>query len=403
MIRIIPRRRINLSLSDAGVFIYLLITKELIKGKHIKIFERAFARYIGAKFALGVSSGRIGLRLILESLGLVPGDEIILPAFTFAAVPKIIKECGFKPLFVDIDRNGYNIDPSLIGQKITPRTKALIATHIFGSPCDIGKMLEIAKKHKLIVIEDCAQAIGATYNGEKVGSFGLCSFFSFESVKPFSTFGGGAVVTKDANLFKKIEEKSRQFSYPRARDISKRFIFCIAESVATLPFIFPIFIYPVLFYSVLTGRDLTKFFRKAKHGFKKFEVKFSNFQAAIGLKKLKDLDRNISKRVYLASILNDLIKNNFKLQENYEGTSHVYYNYVLENKNAKTLSKELFYRGIDTDNFFHCDCSELFTEKEDFPIAKKAINELIQLPLYHQLNKKDILYIANTLNKISNG
>jgi len=398
LFRVIPRRRINLKLTDLAIFARFLFNEDLLRGKYIEIFEAAFADYVGTKHAIAASSGRTGLSLILKSLDLSPGDEIILPAFTFNAVPKVVRDCGFTPIFVDISNDDYNINVDLIEKKINKKTKALIATHIFGSPCNIDKVMEIASRNGLKVIEDCAQAIGATYKGRKVGAFGHCGFFSFESVKPFSTFGGGAVVTDDSNLAKTIKNKLNELPYPRTKDVFKRFLFSVAEFFLTRPFIFIIFIYPVLILSSLTNKNLSKFFRKTKSSLKKFEIKFTNFQAFIGIERLRGLNKNNSTRVALATLMTGLVKDNFKVQKAHPAANSVYYSYVAEGENCDDLSKKLLFKGVDTDRFFNHDCSNFYKKRQDYPITQKAIKSLIQLPMYHQLSRKDIIYIAGALN-----
>ncbi|MFC1699043.1 DegT/DnrJ/EryC1/StrS family aminotransferase [Candidatus Omnitrophota bacterium] len=401
LFRIIPRRKINLQWQDLKVFMHLLFKRELSQGKYTEIFEKAFADYIGTQYALAVSSGRIGLRLILESLRLDPGDEIILPAFTFNAVAQAIKDSGLEPIFVDVHPETYNIDPDLIEKTISPKTKALIATHIFGAPCDISKIVEIAGRNGLVVIEDCCQAIGAMFDERKVGTFGYCSFFSFESIKPFSTFGGGAIVTNDINLIKKVKTALAQYPYPPTKSIVKRFIFSIIEYFLTLRFVFAISVYPVLLLSSLTEKNLVALFKKTKSSFKRFETRFSNFQALIGLSRLPDLEKNNLRRISFAQLLAGIIKGNLKKQKIVLRSKPIFYSYAIGSTNGQDLSKKLLAHGIDVDWFSNHDCSGFCMEKERHPVAQQLLKTLSQLPLYHALSRKDIIYIAERLNKIA--
>ncbi|GAB1402346.1 hypothetical protein MASR1M68_12570 [Elusimicrobiota bacterium] len=140
-------------------------------GKYVSEFEKAFAKYCGCKYAVSVTSGTTALHLALRAVGIKNGDEVIIPSFTMIACAFAVCYTGAKPVFVDIDEKTWNIDVSKIEKKITKKTKAIMPVHIFGNPCNMKEIIKIAKKHKLHIIEDCAQAHGAEYNGKKVGQF----------------------------------------------------------------------------------------------------------------------------------------------------------------------------------------------------------------------------------------
>lgn len=399
MFRIIARRRIHCFLKDYLTLFLLSWKGEVLQGSNISDFESRFADFFGVKHAICVSSGREGLCLILESLGLQKHDEILLPAFTFSAVPKVVVECGFKPVFVDIERNSYNIDLNGIEQNINERTMAIIATHIFGCPCEIEKVMQIANKYKLAVIEDCAQAIGAVHKGKRVGSYGSAGFFSFESVKPFNTFGGGMVVTNDHDLAVEIRKMVLRRPYPSKKNIYKRFIFTFLEHIVSLPLVFSVFIYPVL---LLCGGNLARPFRRIKSRIKTFGTRFTNLQAIIGISRLDKLEIYNSKRIAFAQYLGELLKDKCKLQLVKECDGSAYYNYVIESNFPDKLCRKLLFRGIDTDRFLNYDCSNFFQAETSYPNAVNAVKKLVQVPLYGQLSKKDIEYIALALLQSAN-
>ncbi|MGA2094598.1 MAG: DegT/DnrJ/EryC1/StrS family aminotransferase, partial [Sedimentisphaerales bacterium] len=172
-------------------------------GKYIKDFEQKFPAYIGVKNATLTTSGTTALHLALKAIGVGAGDEVIIPAFTMIACAFSVCHCGAKPVFVDCDRVTWNMNPALIEEKITPRTKALMPVHIYGHPCDMDPIMAIAKKHNLIVIEDAAEAMGSLYKGKKCGALGDIACFSFFANKMITCGEGGAVITSNQAFFDK--------------------------------------------------------------------------------------------------------------------------------------------------------------------------------------------------------
>ncbi len=173
-----------------------------ILGKHNKAFEQEMADFIGVGYSVALNSGTDALHLALRALDIGPGDEVITVAFTFVATTEAIGIVGAKPVFVDIDPDTFNMDADLIEEKITPKTKAILPVHLYGQPCDMDKIMTIAKKHNLHVIEDCCQAIGAEFKGKKVGSFGDIGCFSFYPTKNLGTMGDGGLAVTNSEALK---------------------------------------------------------------------------------------------------------------------------------------------------------------------------------------------------------
>lgn len=181
-------------------------TGRYILGPSVKAFEREIADYCGCRFGIGVGNGTDALQLALRALRIGPGDEVITTPFTFVATTEAIGIVGAAPVFVDIDPTTYNIDVSCIEQAITPRTKAILPVHLYGQPCNMGPLTEIARRYSLYVVEDCAQAIGAEYKGKKVGSFGEVGCLSFFPSKNLGCFGdGGMCVSSHEEAAGRIE------------------------------------------------------------------------------------------------------------------------------------------------------------------------------------------------------
>lgn len=199
---------VNLKRQDADIFEEMMDAmrsvcekKNFILGEEVRLFEEEFARYCDACFGIGVASGTESLHLALLACGVGPGDEVIVPTFTFIATALAVSFTGARPVFVDVDPQDYLMTPQSIEKAVTKKTKAVIPVHLYGLPAAMGEICEVAKKHKLFVIEDACQAHGALLNGKKVGSFGDLACFSFYPGKNLGCYGdGGMVVTNNEDL-----------------------------------------------------------------------------------------------------------------------------------------------------------------------------------------------------------
>ncbi|HEX7961651.1 MAG TPA: DegT/DnrJ/EryC1/StrS family aminotransferase, partial [Terriglobales bacterium] len=166
-------------------------------------FEREFAEYTGCRYAVAVSNGTVALEAALRAMGIGPGHEVVVPSRTFIASASAVVMCGATPVVADIDRNSQNLTAASIEQVLSPRTRAVVAVHLAGWPCDMGSILDLAREHGLKVLEDCAQAHGAAYRGRKVGSIGDAGAFSFCQDKIMSTGGeGGMITSNDESIYK---------------------------------------------------------------------------------------------------------------------------------------------------------------------------------------------------------
>ena len=188
----------------------VLRTPNLSLGPKVQEFERAISNYVGTSDAIAVHSGTSALHLCIRSLGISDGDEVIVPSFAFIAVANVVRYERATPVFVDIDAETLNLDPDQVEAAITPRTKAILIVHTFGCPADMSALLEITRRHRLYVIEDACEAIGAEYDGRKVGALGDVGVFAFYPNKQITTGEGGAVVTNNSELAAKIRKLRNQ-------------------------------------------------------------------------------------------------------------------------------------------------------------------------------------------------
>lgn len=200
----IPYGRQTLDEEDIQAVVDVLRSDYLTTGPMVGEFEKRVAEYVGARYAVAVNSGTAALHIACLAAGLSEGNEVITSPITFAASANCALYCGAKPVFADILPDTYNIDPEQIEENITERTKALIPVHYTGQPCDMERIMEIAKRHNLIVIEDAAHALGASYQNRMIGSISDMTCFSFHPVKPITTGEGGVVVTNDEKLYQRL-------------------------------------------------------------------------------------------------------------------------------------------------------------------------------------------------------
>lgn len=200
----IPYGRQSIDDADIEAVVKVLKSDYLTTGPAVEAFEKKVADYVGAKFAVAVSNGTAALHVACLAAGIGEGDEVITTPITFAASANCVLYCGGTPVFADIDPDTYNISPEELEKKITSRTKAIIPVHYTGQPCDMDAILEIAHKHDLLVIEDGAHALGASYKGKKIGSIADMTCFSFHPVKPVTTGEGGMIVTDNEELYRRL-------------------------------------------------------------------------------------------------------------------------------------------------------------------------------------------------------
>jgi perosamine synthetase len=206
----IPLSAPDIDEADIAVVTAVLHSSQLSLGPKLQEFEQAMAQYIGTSHAIAVNSGTSALHLCLRALEIGNGHEVIVPSFSFIAVANVVRYVGAIPIFVDISTTSFNIDPDRIEAAITSQTRAILVVHTFGQPADMARILDIAKRHKLLVIEDACEAIGAVFRGKKVGSFGDSAAFGFYPNKQMTTGEGGCVVTGDPVLAARIKSLRNQ-------------------------------------------------------------------------------------------------------------------------------------------------------------------------------------------------
>jgi dTDP-4-amino-4,6-dideoxygalactose transaminase len=398
----IPRRRPRFYQGEFKDLLKSIFQKKVAEGDAVEVFENKFAEYIGVKFAIATCSGRSAMELLLDSLGVKKGDEIIMPAYTLRDLKKIIEDKGLVPKFVDIEEDSFNINPNLIEGEVTKNTKAIIATHIFGLPCNIKKIGEIAQKHNLVVIEDCAHAVGAEIAGKKVGSFGAGAFFSLETTKLINTFGGGMVTTNNPAVNNWIRKRVEKYPvYPGK--ILKKIFFSYLEHLIIISPLYRLL--NLLFMFKATTKIISKFYLIFHGRARVAKSRLANIQALFGLGQLRCLDQCNAVRNKIAAEFNKVLDGAvFPQKNNFTAQKRVYYFYTVnlgKINNLELLRKKLLVNGVDAGikNEITDNCVISGKEHLKFPVVNKLFYQIIQLPIYDRLTQKDIIFISNKMKK----
>ncbi|MBI4846242.1 MAG: aminotransferase class I/II-fold pyridoxal phosphate-dependent enzyme [Candidatus Omnitrophica bacterium] len=404
----ISQTRIEFSFKALAVFLKAFYSDKKKKKNLIEEFEKAFAKYVGVKNSISVSSGKIALWLSLRGLNAIKGDEIIVPAYTVPEVIEVILLCGLRPIFVDICFNDATMDIALVEEKITSRTKFVLATHMYGNPCQIDKILDIAKKHNLKVIEDAAQACGAEFRGKKTGSFGEIGYFSFGLTKNFNTLGGGMIVTDDDELAFTIRKKIELFRPIPAWLLLKRLLTVLLLWICTYPVVFSLCIYPLLYLGLRRWENklcaMFKVRQLTEAGLNEIKQKFSAEQAALGLVQIRTLNTVNDEKIKKAFLFNRRLSriNGIRIFEERKDVKNIYLNYVIRVEKRKLLMDYLFLQGVYVLPGFVIDCSHQFIFEEfntECPNSRKLENENLYLPLNSALSGENILYIAELIER----
>ncbi len=335
-------------------------SKWYILGQEVEAFEKEFANYCGVKHCIGVANGLEALFLILVAYGIKEGDEVIVPSNTYIATALAVSYAGARPVFVEPKIETYNIDPDLIEEKITARTRAIIPVHLYGQPADMDPIIELAKRYNLKIIEDSAQAHGALYKNQKTGNLGDAAGFSFYPGKNLGAYGdGGCVTTNDDELAFKVKTLRNYGSQKKYHNI-----------------------------------------------FKGYNSRLDELQAAFLRVKLKYLDKWNAERKKIASYYLENIRNpKIILPRVIEDVEHVWHLFVVRTENRDNFQQYLSEHGIETLIHYPIPMhlqpayKDLNLAKGDLPIAEKISEEVISLPIWPGMSEKELAHIVETINK----
>ena len=351
-------RSIRQEINDA--IQHVLDSTQFVLGEEVAAFERDFAAYCGGREAVAVNSGTSALHLSLLAAGIGPGDEVITIPFTFVATVAAIRYAGATPVYVDIDPRTFTMDAGQVERAITPRTRALLPVHLYGHPADMDPLVEIARRHKLTLIEDACQAHGAEYKGRRVGSIGDMGCFSFYPGKNLGAYGeGGAVVTNNPEFAGKIR---------MLRD---------------------------------WGQD-----RKYHHQYLGYNYRMEGIQGAILKVKLRHLeDWTEARRAHAIRYREILADAGVRLPQEQPWARHVYHVYAVRTNDREALQKSLNQAGVGTGIHYPVPVHEQpgyadpRYKRGDFPKSEAAADEVLSLPMYAELTEDQLQQVAENLRK----
>ncbi|MBD5542802.1 MAG: UDP-4-amino-4,6-dideoxy-N-acetyl-beta-L-altrosamine transaminase [Lachnospiraceae bacterium] len=370
----IPYGRQTIEEDDIQAVVDVLKSDYLTTGPAITEFEKAVADYTGAKYAVAIANGTAALHAACFAAGIGEGDEVITTPITFAASANCALYCGAKPVFADVKADSYNIDPADIERKITERTKAIIAVHFTGQPCEMDEIHEIAGKHNLIVIEDAAHALGADYKGKKIGALSDMTTFSFHPVKHITTGEGGMILTNDDHLYERL----------------------------------------VLFRSHGITRD-EKLMHKNEGGWYYeqldlgYNYRITDLQCALGISQMKKLDRFVAKRRELVARYNEAFEQveGIICPKQIEGCNNSYHLYVIQvpEGRRKEIFDKLRAAGIGVNVHYIPVYKHPYYQENGYKDvycknAEAVYENFISLPLYYGLTFEEQDYVIEQVKKI---
>jgi perosamine synthetase len=363
----VPRRSVNLPPGSLRTLISCILTNKVGEGPAIEEFYKEFGKWLGVPYVFGTSSGRSAFQLALESLGLERGSEIIFPVLTFPVMPMVAKLLGYNPVFCEVDPITFNSGPEHIAPKISDRTGAVLATHLFGQPCPIRDVVELARARKIRVLEDCAHACGVRVGGQQVGTFGDVGLYSFAEGKNMPCFGGGAIAMADKGIAQRARQILSASPKPRTMAVIKEASSIWAKWLMTRPLIFGLTVYPVLRLKLLMGQplldsavgnELLDEFVSTKPRI----TRLSNLQAAIGLRQLQQIDHFNEGARRNAHRLTEKLGEvpGIKAPSSIDGDHiYVYYPLTVNPERRDDLRHYLLRHGIDSKTTDMADCSTL--------------------------------------------
>ena len=364
----IPLSKPDITEKETKAVLEVLKTPHLSLGENYLEFEEITAKFAGVKYAVTVNSGTSGLHLIIRALGIGEGDEVITTPFSFIASANCILFEKAKPVFVDINEKTFNIDVTKIEEKITEKTKAILAVDVFSQPADWDELKRIAKKHNLYLIEDSAEALGSEYKGKKCGSFGDAAIFAYYPNKQITTGEGGMVLTNNKKIFEACRSMANQGR------------------------------------KVKNGKWL-------EHMMLGYNYRLDEMSCALGVVQMKRINEILKKRKKVAELYNKKLKGVEGLEIPYiaKGNNLSWFVYVVKlaenfsGKKRDKIIKEMAAKGMQCSNYFQTIHLQpfyrnTFASKEgDFPVAEDISKRTIALPFFNDLSEKDIDFVVENL------
>jgi len=373
-------------------------------GPAIDEFERAFAEFVGVPEAVVVPSGRAGLRFIFEALALPQGADVVCASFAYPVVPYLAHSLGYSVRFADVELERLGMDPEDLAATITDETRVVIATHLYGVPCRIREIADIARAHGAVLIEDCAHCFGAADGGRLAGAFGDFGYFSFETSKPINTMGGGIVTVRDPDHAARVRKVARAQNRNGWKWLGKRLTKTTFESFVTNPLVFNLGVYPAL--RLMSRNEETS--DRFASGYQRDETTlagrmgtFTNYQSVLGLDQMGEVAPAVERRIANAERLMDRIGPKVRFQR--AASPDIRSNYMLVTALMPRLERvahRLLQAGVDTKHHYMRDCTSIGNAGGSFPNAIRCEREVLHLPAYPELSDRQVDWIADRVTEI---
>lgn len=405
----VPRRCVNLPSGSLRTLLGCRLANKVQDGPQVEDFCRQFSQWLGAKHVFGASSGRSAFQLALESLGLEKGAEIIFPIFTFPVMPMVAKILGYKPVFCDVDPQTFNSGPEHIEPKITPKTGAILATHLFGQPCPIQEIATLARQRKLRLMEDCAHACGVRVGGQQVGTFGDIGVFSFAEGKNMPCFGGGAIATSDPDIARRAKDILAKAPLPSTQALNKQAVSIWIKWLVTRPLVFGLTAYPVLRLKLAQGKPLMDsavgddLLDNFVHSNPRVS-RLSNLQATLGLRQLHQVDAFNEGARRNARILTENLGEvpGIGAPRATEGDHiYVYYPLTVAAEKRDDLRHYLLRHGIDSKTTDMANCATLkpFQDSQNTGASQKGPREasILEICVYPVIPQREMRRIGKLI------
>ena len=325
-------------------------------GKRVQEFEQLLSSFVKSRFAIAVNSGTAALQAALYALDIKKGDEVLIPSFTFVATANAVVSVGAKPVFVDIVKENYTMDPNDLKKKITKKSKAIIPVHLYGNVSYINEIMEIANKYNLEIIEDAAQSLGSKYSGKHTGTFSKLGCFSMYAAKVVTSGEGGAIVTNDKKLFEKLRQ--------------------------------------IRNHGMLHGYD-TRILG--------LNMRLPEINAAIAKIQMKKLSKFLNQRRSNAKILTELLSDlNITIPHERKGETVNWYLYTIATKNRDKLMKKLNSVGIGASIYYSTPVHKtpFYKNKLKLPVTEWAASNVLSLPVHPLVNKQNLHQIAKIIHQV---
>ena len=409
LIGTIPRRCVNLPPGSSRTLVQTIFSNAVQEGDAKEAFSRRFAEWLGVPYAFGAFTGRSAFQLALEALALEKGKEIIFPFFTFPVIPLVARMLGYQPVFCGIDPETFNSGPEHIAAKITDKTGAVVATHLFGQPCPIQEIVDLCRKRNIRVLEDCAHACGVRVGGRQVGTFGDIGVFSFAEGKNMPCFGGGAIATRDEAIAGRARAALAKAAMPAKKTILEKAVSVWVKWFLTRPLVFGLTAYPVLRLKLLLGQPLMDSavgdeLLEEFSGSAPRVSPFANLQAAIGLLHVEQVDRFNAGARKNARILTEGLKGVAIVgapRSSSDEHIYVYYPLRVAPEKRDDLRRYLLRHGFDSKISDMSDCLalEAFRDAEGFHGKEGALLEdsILEICVYPVVSEKSIKRLAGVI------